>query len=195
MDVTLKTQLHPLANEYLFKYYRTVRRKFSNVLGQMETDYISIALIEPTGQIFFLSSSPGLEQNLIEKNLIEHDKSLQPAFFCQNEPILWSDLYHPLQQQLIYHYKQKNSGLTEGISIPTNYAEYRAVFSFGFKKLNPLLQIQLHNRHEQLLALGKFCLDEIIKAVPLPNQQNTYRFKPLLRLVSNNQVKYENVTG
>lgn len=70
MDVTaVELRLHPNAKEFLFEHYVTMRKVFSDVLGQIETDYISIALINSKGQIFFISSKPSIEQNLIEKNL------------------------------------------------------------------------------------------------------------------------------
>lgn len=65
-DVTaVDVTLHPKAKEFLFEHFVTIRKVFSDVLGQVETDYISIALIKQMGQIFFLSSKPSIEQNLI----------------------------------------------------------------------------------------------------------------------------------
>ncbi|MFA6301663.1 MAG: flagellar biosynthesis protein FlgJ [Legionella sp.] len=185
MDVTaVDIKLHPLAIEYLFKHYAVLRRIFSDVLGQLETDYVSIGLIDRTGQLILLSSKPSIEQNLIDKNLLEHDGSFQSAFVFQDKPSLWTDLYNPEHKHLLYQYKQTAPGLEEGIAIPANFAEYRAIFSFGFKLFSPLI----HNQLEKLLAIGKFSLREIIKTIPLPPQQRVYQSKPHLKLIINNQV-------
>ncbi|MFA6302204.1 MAG: flagellar biosynthesis protein FlgJ [Legionella sp.] len=188
-------KLHPLANEYLFKYYAVLRRIFSNVLGQLEMDYVSIGLIDKAGQLFFLSSKPSIEQNLIEKNLLGYDGCFQPDFVYQDKPSTWTDLYSSEQIKLLHHYKQAEPGLEIGISIPADFGDYRVVFSFGFKSLSILMQRQLINQSEKLLAIGKYCLREIINTVPLPKQQKTCKFKPHLQLIINNQVSYENTTG
>ncbi|TIG99551.1 flagellar biosynthesis protein FlgJ, partial [Legionella pneumophila] len=42
MDVTaVEVKLHPKAKEFLFEHFVTIRRVFSDVLGQVETDYAS----------------------------------------------------------------------------------------------------------------------------------------------------------
>lgn len=188
MDVTaIEIKLHPLAKEYLFKHYAVLRRIFSDVLGQLETDYVSIGLIDRVGQLILLSSKPSIEQNLIENNLLEYDGSFKPAFAFQDKPNQWADLYNTEYKDLLQKYKQVIPGLEAGIAIPANCAEYRAVFSFGFKIVSPLI----HNQHEKLLAMGKFCLREITKAIHLPSQQTVHEIKPRLELIINNQVKYE----
>lgn len=54
MDVTaVEVRLHPKAKDFLFEHYITMRKVFSDVLGQVETDYASIALINQAGQILF----------------------------------------------------------------------------------------------------------------------------------------------
>jgi hypothetical protein len=195
MDVTaVKIRLHPLAEDYLFKHYEILRRIFSDVLGQLETDYISIALIDQSGQLIFLSSKPSIEQNLIAKNLLEFDGSIKPHFVYQDKPCVWNDLYDSDVAQLLYQYKQEIPGLKTGISIPSDFMDYGVVFSFGFNSLTPLMEQQIYNECEKLLAMGKFCLREIIKAIPLPNQQKIIKFKPRLELIINNQVNYENTS-
>lgn len=195
MDVSINIKLHPLANEYLFKYYNILRRIFSNVIGQLETDYLSIALIDETGQLIFLSSKPSIEQNLIEKKLLEHDKSYQACFVYQDKPGLWSDLYQTEFEEQLFQFKQVAPGFETGISIPTNFDDYRAIFSFGFCSLNTLMKRTLPYQHEKLLAMGKYCLREIINTIPLPKQNEISKCKPHLELIiNNNLVNYDRTT-
>jgi hypothetical protein len=191
----VEMKLHPLAHEYLFKYYAVLRRIFSNVLGQLETDYVSIGLVDSAGQLFFLSSKPSIEQNLIEKNLLKYDGSFRPDFVYQNKPSSWTDLYSSEHKKILYQYKQAGPGLESGISIPTDFGKYRVVFSFGFKSISILMQRQITNQSEKLLAIGKYCLREITTTVPLPKQHEICKFKPHLKLIINNQVNDENTIG
>ncbi|STX28455.1 putative FlgJ-like protein [Legionella beliardensis] len=192
MDVTaVQITLHHEAKDFLFEHYVILRRLFSNVLGQLETDYISIALINQNGQLFFLSSKPSIEQNLIEKGLWQYDGSYQADFIYQELPKLWAELLCLENAALLKQYKQQSQALTMGISIPTNFADYRAIFSFGFKRENFLIQKKEPSQCNKLLALGKYCLREIKEFVPFPDQKKCYTTKPKLKLIINNRELYE----
>lgn len=188
MDVpVVELRLYPNAKEFLFEYFALLRRVFSDILGLLETDYISIALINPNGQLFFLSSKPSIEQNLIEKNLWPFDGSYQEDFIYQEQPKLWSELTHLKDADLIKKYKQINPKLINGISIPAEYLDYRIVVSFGFKKINPLIQNKKTDYCEKLLAMGKYCLQKIDEEILFPDKKY-FRTKPKLELIINNQV-------
>lgn len=192
MDVTaVEVNLHPKAKEFLFEHFVTMRKVFSDVLGQMETDYVSIALINQAGQIFFLSSKPSIEQNLIEKNLWAFDGCYQPSFISQDQPKLWSELPHVDSIETIKKYKQIDPGFVTGISIPTEYDSYTAIFSFGLKRINPYIQNKISTHCEKLSAMGKYALKQIQEYLTFPDKQLCMTTKPKLRLIINNQVTYE----
>ncbi|WP_242602170.1 flagellar biosynthesis protein FlgJ [Legionella nagasakiensis] len=196
MDVAVvEVILHPKAKNYLFEHFQTLRQIFSDVLGQVETDYLSIALINEANQIFFLSSHPSIEQNLIEHNLWIHDGSFQPAFIYQDEPRLWADLYHPEHAQELYCYKQADQRLASGFSMPTDYAGYRVVFSFGFRSADITIEQQAPIQLKKFMAMGNFCLRKIIESIPMLDKTKFSNSKPHLRLITNNKVPYENTTG
>lgn len=196
MDVTaVEVRLHPKAKEFLFEHFVTIRRVFSDVLGQVETDYASIALINQAGQIFFISSNPAIEQNLIEQNLWLFDGCYQPEFLSQDQPKLWSELPHIGCAESIVKYKQIKPGLITGISIPTEYDSYRAVFSFGLKRINPYIQNKSSIHCEKLLAMGKFALRQIQEYLTFPDKQHCIATKPQLTLIINNKVTYEHTSG
>lgn len=186
MDVTdLEVRLHPEAREFLFAHFVQLRRIFLDVLGQLETDYISIALINQVSQIFFLSSKPSIEQNLIEKDLWQYDGIYQTHFIYQDQPKLWTELPYFEDLCLLKQYKQQNHGLLMGISIPTVYLHYRAIFSYGFKKINPGIQNKTPSQCEKLLAMGKYCLREIKNIIPFPDEKKNFAKKPKLELIVN----------
>lgn len=194
MDVTaVEVKLHPKAKDYLFEYYVTLKRIFSDVLGQIETDYISIALINQKAQIFFLSSKPSLEQNLIEKGLWQFDGSYQPSFIYQEQPKLWSEFPQFKDSEKLKKYKLYDHSLITGISIPAEYADYKVIFSFGFKKRNSQIENKAHNYCEKLISIGKYCLREIKETVPFPDKP-THSNKHNLKLIINNQVTDEHTS-
>ncbi len=194
MDVTaVEVNLHPKAKEFLFEHFFTMRQVFSNVIGLLETDYISIALINLSGQIFFLSSKPSIEQNLIEKQLWLFDGCYQPSFITQEQPKLWSEFSHLDYTEEIKKYRQMEPGFVTGISIPTQYESYRAIFSFGLKRINPHIQTKSSLHCEKLLAMGKFALKQMQEYLVFPDK--LAKTKPTLTLIINNQETYEHTTG
>ncbi|MHA3183289.1 flagellar biosynthesis protein FlgJ [Legionella pneumophila] len=196
MDVSaVEVTLHPKAKEFLFEHYVAIRKMFSDVIGQLETDYISIALINPKNQIFFISSQPSVERNLIEHHLWQFDGCYQPDFINQDQPKLWSELPHKANSADINEYKQFDTGIATGISIPAEYRTYRAVFSFGLKRVNPCIQNKSVTHCERLLAMGKYTLRQISEYLTFPDQQKYFSTKPKLELIINNQVTYEHTPG
>ncbi|HAT6977358.1 TPA: flagellar biosynthesis protein FlgJ [Legionella pneumophila] len=196
MDVTdVEVRLHPKAKEFLFEHFVTMRKVFSDVLGQVETDYASIALINQAGQIFFMSSNPSIEQNLIEKSLWLFDGCFQSTFFSQDQPMLWSELPYLGYIEAIKKYKQIDPGLITGIYIPAEYESYKAIFSFGLKRINPYIQNKSSIHCEKLLAMGKFALRRIQEYLTFPDKQPCITAKPKLTLIINNQVTYEHTSG
>ncbi len=196
MDVTaVKLRLHPKAHEFLFEHYAIVRKVFSDVLGQIETDYISIALINSSQQVFFLSSKPSIEQNLIENHLWPFDGCNQPDFFNQNQPRLWSELPHKDCQEAIEKHKQIDPGLVSGIAIPDEFDCYKVVFSFGLKRINPDIEHKNPIHCKKLLAMGKFSLQRIKEYLTFPDKLPVKHIKPKLTLIINNKVRHEYSLG
>lgn len=183
MDAVRKIKLHPGAKDFLFENFANLRRIFSDVLGQLEIDYISIALINKESELFFLSSNPSVEQNLIEKELWRDDCIYQEQFAYQNKHKLWNELYPITDPDLLRQYKLLNQKLVEGVSIPIDYGNYRAILSFGFKEANSLAQIKSRN-YEKLIALGSYCLNKISNIILFPDKKicNT---RPKLTLIIN----------
>ena len=193
MDVSATPiRLHPGAKNYLFQNFQSLRYIFSDVLGQAETDYLSIALINIHNELFFISSTPSIEQSLIEKNLWQYDNSYQTSFVAHNKPGLWSEVTPPKDALELYQYKQNVHGLICGLSIPYQHPDYSIVFSYGFKK--SFSQQQLWTQQHKLIAMGKFCLRKIIDAIPLLDRQNASRPKPDLKLIINNKEAHEITT-
>ncbi|HBB6940331.1 TPA: flagellar biosynthesis protein FlgJ [Legionella pneumophila] len=194
MDVlAVKITLHPMAKDALFKDYQALRYIFSNVLGLVETDYLSIALIDEQGRILFFSSHPSIELNLIEKNLWSFDGCFNPNFIYQDEMHSWDSLYPPEYKSKLFRYKQSSHQLRTGFSIPTDFEEFRVVFSFGFKSSNPFLHYQIPKQREKLIAMGNYCLREIIRVIGLPLRKHRHLLKPHLELIINNEVNHENI--
>lgn len=180
VDVTL----HNEAVSYLFEHFYSTRRIFSNVLGQMEIDFISIAIIDKSKKLFFLSSCPSIEKNLIERNLWKYDNSYSESFISKKKPKLWSDLYDPEYAKLIYQFKQSELKINSGISIPHNYEEYNIVFSYGFKSEYLFSEKEIN----KLKAIGCFCLRELMDNIPMLDKINNIKHKkPKLKLIYNKE--------
>ena len=187
--------LHVQAKDYLFRYYKTLKRIFNNVLGHLEIDYIAIALLNKEHELFFLSSSPAIEQNLIEYNLWQLDPCLQFDFFINNTPLLWNTVYCTKKQKLLHYYKIERPDFSAGISIASNFSEHAIIYSFALRSKDIEIQKKLTTQIETLLSIGHFCFQDIVKTVPLPDRKGGLASKkPYLKLIINNKVGHENIT-
>ena len=190
-----KIKLHPQAQDLLFKHYRTLTRIFQDVLGHLEIDYMAIALLNPMNELFFLSSKPSIESNLIQNDLWQFDASIQQDFFMQNKAQLWEDLYHDEWRAPLRHYKQDIPKFSMGLSVSSFFEDYRVVYSFALKSTDEVIKNKILSKIETLICIGRFCLQNIIKAIPLPDRQHGLAVKkPSLRLIINNKAHYENNT-
>lgn len=186
MDVTaVPITLHPKAATFLFEHYVTVNRVFADVLGQLDIAYLSIAVVNHHHQLFFFSSKPSIQQNLIEKNLCLSYGAYQPIFIHQKQPKLWSELDHGPHAECIEQFKKAHE-LHTGMAIPIELEGYKIIFSFGFKMTNFFALNKTPLYCKQLLTLGKYCFKELKERIPFPDEQKYTANKPHLRLIINN---------
>lgn len=187
--------LHPQAKDLLFKHYRTLTKIFNDVLGHLEIDYIGIALLNSKNELLFLSSRPSIECNLIEKDLWRLDKSLRQEFFSRGIAQLWDSLYQEEWQKSLYYYKKENQNFSIGISVPATFEEYQVVYSFALKSNNEFIKNKIIQKIETLMSMGRFCLQNIIKTITLPDRQQMPNIpKPTLKLIINKKVLCEEAT-
>ena len=196
MDLSCtKINLHPQAAAFLFQYFQATKRIFRDVLGHLEIDYIGIALLNPEDELLFLSSNPSFEHNLIENNIWAFDASYNPDFFVQGKAQQWEDLYHDKWRNTLLLHKQTIPGFSMGIAVPSIFEEYRVVYSFALKSTNTAIKNKVLNQIETLTGMGRYCLQNILKKIPLPDRQTVYvSKKPSLTLIINNKVHHEKNT-
>lgn len=181
--------LHQQAKDYLFQHYRTLNRLFNNVLGHLEIDYIAIALLNKQNELFFLSSKPAIEQNLIEHNLWQLDPCLQLDFFTGNKARLWNKVYCEKTQEPLRYYKLEKPAFSSGASVSSSFNEYRVIYSFALRSKDIETQNKLTTQIDTLVSIGRFCLQSILKAIPLPEQHCVLMSpRPSLKLIINNKV-------
>ena len=195
MDLSCSgTTLHPQAYEILFKYYPILLNIFRDVLGHLELDYISINILTPKHELLMLSSRPAIEQNLIDKYVWQDDMTYSLKFIENNTPQTWDSLYNEKSAKILRYHKQEVFEYSLGLSIPSSFQELRVVYSFAIKSKNRRDQEKLINNTEILCRMGRFCLQRIIKAIPLPDLDQKVSTKPTLRLIINNKEHHENIT-
>ncbi|MGQ3891264.1 flagellar biosynthesis protein FlgJ [Legionella sp. CNM-4043-24] len=185
MDVNdLRVTLHSHAKVFLYEHYRKIRKIFGDVLGLMELDYISIVLLNNKNELFFLSSCPSIEYNLIEQNIWHKDSIFREDFFQKGKAQWWSDLYSDCCDE-IYRYKQVIPNLMMGLSMPDLYDEYKVIYSFAFRSNKEHIKSNAEANIVNLINIGRFCLQNITKAVPLPDRKQILSAKkPDLKLIT-----------
>ncbi|MBJ16408.1 MAG: hypothetical protein CMF38_07245 [Legionellaceae bacterium] len=180
MLIDNKFFLNQNASNFLFENYATLRRIFSDFIGQLDIAYISYTFISKNNEVFFISSSPAIEQNLIEKNLWCLDlTSLQP-FLLKDKFVPWAQFINELSFALrTYKYDK----FLDGYCMLTSYQEFIVITFLGFNKKT--LTKTVFNS-SKFLALSSYCLQKIHYLIPLPTLKGVIRIKPFLQLIVNN---------
>jgi hypothetical protein len=162
-----KIKLHPQAQDWLFRYYRALRYIFNDVLGHLELDYISMALLNPQQELVFFSSQPSIEHNLIEHQLWQFDPCIQTAYLAPQESLIWPEIYQAPSFEQLKHYKLIKPKLEFVLSKAVATDNYAISYAFGVKSKDPEVHINLVNNTKTLLSIGKFCLHNILQELEL----------------------------
>lgn len=162
-----RIKLHPQAQDWLFKYYRDLRFIFNDVLGHLELDYLSMALLNPKHELIFFSSQPSIEQNLIEHELWQNDPCIQSADLATQAPLIWHEIYQAPHFRQLNHYKLIKPKLEFVLSKAVVNQDTAISYAFGVKSKDPVVQLNLRNNTKILLSIGKFCLQNIIQELNL----------------------------
>ena len=158
-----KLTLHPKASVCLFKHYQALRNIFHDVLGHLELDYLSMALINSKHELIFFSSCPSLELNLIELDLWQQDTALLLADKTDGSIVVWDQIYKDSAHFKIRHYKMEKPSICFGMSLLSHVADFKVIYSYGLFQRESGLHQGLINNIETLKAMGKFCLQNIFE--------------------------------
>lgn len=172
-----KITLHPQAQDLLFKYYRALRLIFNDVLGHLEVDYISIALLNEKNQLCFFSSRPSIEQNLIAHDLWTHDPCYQ---FKDEQVIIWNEREW---DTYLNQYKLVIPQLAYALSVTDRFENHQISYSFGLETRDPTAHWHLKDNTAILKSIGKFCLLKILEIVKKDLHEKT---PPYLKIVVQN---------
>ena len=173
-----KITLHPKAPDLLFKYYRALRLIFNDVLGHLEIDYLSMALLNEKNQLCFFSSRPSIEQNLIEHQLWQQDPCYQ---FQDSSPIIWNEAQWDIR---LNKFKLVIPQLGYALSIQDQFQNHQVCYSFGLETQDPFVHTHLRTHPQILKSIGKFCLSKILEIVKNDLQEKT---PPYLKVVVENE--------
>lgn len=185
-----KCTIHPQAVDFLFEYKRKVSRQFRNVLGLCEVDHAAITFINSKFELLFLSFTPSIEFNLINSGLWRYDDNYCPDFFMQEKGKFWHELYHQDKFSRLANIKQITTGYSTGISIPAKFNDGYIIYSFALKSSDPKDQITLYEKQNELIKMGRYCLNKIEAVLPLHHILNHVSEKKKnnhLKLVINNK--------
>ena len=179
-------KIHPQAAELLFSHFRTIAKLFMDVIGQFEVDYMTIGVLTRKNELLFFSSSPSKDWCSIEKGIWPFKMQTNQDFFLEERMQLWVMNEWPNETYL--------SHFSIGLSIPSTFEGYRVLYSFATRSNHEMVKNRIINNTDSLIRMGRFCLKNIFREIPLPIPQNAAQQKPRLTLIVNNKECYENNT-
>jgi len=151
--ISSEITLHPQAWRLLFQHFDTTVKIFGNVLGQLEIDYLSIALLTHKNELLFFSSRPAIEFKLTQHPLWLADVRFQDDFFQQEQAQFWTD-------------KCKLEGVGIGLSIPSVFDGHRVIYTVASKSKDKNTHDRISSDITTIVGMGRFCLKCIMSEVP-----------------------------
>lgn len=139
-------------------HYSKIRKAYSEILGLNAIDHLSINMVNPEGEIVFLSSTPATGQNICAGNLWHYDFSIHPQVY-ENQPFYWwHNCYAEGMQQLLKSEKETKNNLSYGFVFSQKTPEnFHILYSFATREADPEVCSDIEQHQNLFIAMGEHC--------------------------------------
>lgn len=162
-------KLHPDALSILFSHKRELSAVFSDVIGLLEINALSLIIVDSSDHVFSLSSTPSLEYNLFDSALWQHDGLFIDSFYQTSGWAQWQQLFNPEYYDQLDFAKLIKYGYHSSLAISQKQSQQRWAYCFASKEK----QLAWHHQLEDLSKIGDYChrqLQPLIEQLVTPTQ-------------------------
>lgn len=152
-------KFHPDVLTIPFSHKKEQSRIFRDVVGLCGVTYISVELINPSGEYLFFSSLNAVNFNVISQHLWPYDGSMSLTFIKNESQFFWKDTFHPIYKHQLYQVKQQAFGFKWALSLVRKLQDFYVVY--GFASQAACLSSEGVAFSNELLRLGDYCYRQI----------------------------------
>ena len=162
--MSLGYRLPKLHKEILFIsliHYKEIRKIYSEVLRLNAIDHLSINLVNPDGEIVFLSSTPYTGINVCGGKLWLYDISIHPETYENKEFYWWEDCYCKEMKQELQLEKEIKNNLNIGFIISRKVQDFYIMYSFATREKDPDIKEIIKQYKRNFVDMGDYCYSGI----------------------------------
>ena len=141
--------------------FRAIKKVYQDVLGLRYIDHLSINIINPHGEIVFLSSTPLTGINVFANNLQRHDYSIHPFVFSKNSFYWWDECYEPAYFDQLKMVKERENNLSTGFVCCERIKGFYLLYSFASRENGEEIKANIYDLRENFIAMGRHCYDGV----------------------------------
>ena len=181
---TFKQRLPKLHKDILLislKNYKQIKKTYSAVLGLNAIDHLSVNIVNPDGEMVFLSSTPYTGINVCGGDLLRYDSSIHPETYENKNFYWWEDCYSLNMKALLKLEKEDKNNLSFGFIVTKKIQDFYILYSFATKEKDPDIKELIQKYKNVFVDMGDYCYSEIM---PLYEQYSGGHNPPCLKSVN-----------
>lgn len=141
--------------------YTDIKKAYTDVLGLNAIDHLSINIVNPSGEMVFLSSTPYTGINVCSGDLWLYDSSIHPNTYENKEFYWWNDCYAPKMKEILKREKEIKNNLYFGFVFSKKVENFYLLYSFATKEKDPEIKKIIENHKNTFIDMGDYCYSGI----------------------------------
>lgn len=153
-------KLHKDVLTISYKHRFEIRKVFREVLGIHDIDHFSLDLVNPQGEMVFLSANPSHGYEICARGYGIFYGATSPEYYENYEFYWWKDVKHRAFSHEINHIHDKH-GFRHGFMLVRQWNDFYLIYSFATRSEDPHFPSLIINKLNELFGLGDFIYNEM----------------------------------
>lgn len=141
--------------------YTKIKKAYSAVLRLNAIDYLSINIVNPCGEMIFLSSTPSVDMDIYSGDLWLYDRSIYPATYQNQKFYWWDDCYLPEMAGILKQEKEIKNNLHCGFVCVKQIKNFYLLYSYATKEKDPEIKKVIEEYKNTFIDMGDYCYSRI----------------------------------
>jgi hypothetical protein len=144
-------------------YHRqTILEKYSDILGLNNIEHISVNVIDPKGELVFLSATPLTGINVCSSKLYLYDLSIHPSMYMTKDFYWWNDCYIPIMKDKLKLEKEKKNKLQHGFIVTEHKDNFIFLYSFATRNTKNIESWLTAEKNKFIFRqMGRYCFNSM----------------------------------
>lgn len=137
--------------------YTRIRKAYKQVLGLNGIDHLSINMVNPEGEIVFLSSTPATGQNVCGTDLWRYDFSIHPEMYENKKFYWWDACYATGMKKVLKFEKETKNKLNCGFICTRKVEDFHLMYSFATREPDLEIRENIEKYQNVFVDMGDYC--------------------------------------